>query len=267
VASNSHVGASLEERRSRRTLRQTVSGGLRPPTPGDEAIARPPSFGSTHLLPSQISSGRTTPRSRRSSRRTSQRTSQRTTPLTTQQLPLNPPTPIEVEKPEPVQENIEVDVPNPEELNQYWGSLIERPLTRPPRDPLEPNPLASAGQGLSQQVEQVDRDGTWTPEDLNCLVQEQSLATLSLRIDQRPHINFDTSTERIIFNPNPTADLEPQLQTLAQIRAEHARLQEQNQRDLVESQQQGSVVAPNPYSIRQQQQLELQLLNQAQSIV
>jgi hypothetical protein len=184
VASNSHVGASLTERRSRRTLRQTVSGGLRPPTPGDEALARPPSFGSTHLLPSQISSGRTTPRSHRSSQRSSRRTSHRTTPLTTQQLPLNPPTPIEVEEPEPVQENILVDVPNLEELNQYWGSLIERPLTRPPRDLLEPNPLPSAGQGLSQQVEQVDRDGTWTPKDLNRLAQEQSLATLSLRIDQ-----------------------------------------------------------------------------------
>jgi hypothetical protein len=184
VASNSHVGALLEERRSCRTLQQTVSGGLRPPTPGDEALTRPPSFGSTHLLPSQISSGHTTPRSRRSSRRSSQRPSHRTTPLTTQQLPLNPLTPIEVEEPEPVQENIEVDVPNPEELNQYWESLIERPLTRPPRDPLEPNPLASAGQGLSQQVEQVDRDGTWTLEDLNRLAQEQSLATLSLRINQ-----------------------------------------------------------------------------------
>jgi hypothetical protein len=245
VASHSHVGASLTERRSRRTLRQTVSGGLRPPTPGDEALARPPSFRSTHLLPSQISSGRTTPRSRRSSRRTSQRT----TPLTTQQLPLDPPTPIEVEEPEPVQENIEVDVPNQEELNQYWGSLIERPLTRPPRDSLEPNPIASAGQGLSLQVEPVDRNGSWTPEDLTRLVQEQSLATLSLRIDQRPRINFDNSTQRIIFNPNPTADLEPQLQTLAQIRAEHAQLQEQNQRDLFEGQQPGSVVAPNPHSI------------------
>jgi hypothetical protein len=180
VASHSHIGALLSERRSRRTLRQTVSGGLRPPTPGDEAISRPPSFGSTHLLPSQISSGRTTPRSRRSSQRSSRRTSHRTTPLTTQTLPLAPPTPIEVKEPEPVQENIEVDIPNPEELNQYWGSLIERPLIRPPRDPLEPNPLASAGQGLLQQVEQVDRDGTWTPEDLNHLAQEQSLATLSL---------------------------------------------------------------------------------------
>jgi hypothetical protein len=217
VASNSHVGALFSERRSHRTLRQTVSGSLHPPTPGDEAIARPPSFRSTHLLPSQISSGCTTPRSHRSSRRSSQRTSQETTPLTTQQLPLNPPTPIEVEEPEPVQENIEVDVPNPEELNQYWGSLIEHPLTRPPRDPLEPNPVASAGQGLSQRVEQVDRDGTWTPKDLNHLAQEQSLATLSLQIDQRPRINFDNSTKQIIFNPNPTADLEPQLQTLAQI--------------------------------------------------
>jgi hypothetical protein len=217
VASNSHVGASLSERRSHRTLRQTVSGGLRPPTPGDEAIARPPSFGSTHLLPSQIGSGCTTPRSHRSSQRSSRRTSHRTTPLTTQPLPLAPPTPIEVEEPEPVQENIEVDVPNPEELNQYWGSLIECPLTRPPRDPLEPNPLASAGQGLSEQVEQIDRDGTWTPEDLNRLAQEQSLATLSLRTNQRPRINFDNSTQRIIFNPNPTADLEPQLQTLAQV--------------------------------------------------
>jgi hypothetical protein len=168
--------------------------------------------------------------------RSSRRTSYRTTPLTTQPLPLAPPTPIEVEEPEPVQENIDVDVPNPEELNQYWGSLIECPLTRPPRDPLEPNPLASAGQGLSQQVEQVDRDGTWTPEDLNYLAQEQSLATLSLRIDQRPRINFDTSTQRIIFNPNPTTDLEPQLQMLAQIQAEHQQLQQQNQRDLIESQ-------------------------------
>jgi hypothetical protein len=146
--------------------------------------------------------------------RSSRRTSHRTTPLTTQQLPLAPPTPIEVEEPEPVQESINVDIPNPEELNQYWGLLIERPLTRPPRDPLEPNPIASAGQGLSECIEAVDRDGTWTPEDLNHLAQEQSLATLSLRIDQRPHINFDTSTQRIIFNPNPTADLEPQLQTL-----------------------------------------------------
>jgi hypothetical protein len=148
VASNSHVGASLSERRSCRTLQQTVLGGLRPPTPVDKAIARPPSFGSTHLLPSQISSGCTTPRSHRSLQRSSRRTSHRTTPLTTQQLPLNPPIPIEVEESEPVQENIEVDVPNPEELNQYWGSLIECPLTRPPQDPLEPNPLASAGQGL-----------------------------------------------------------------------------------------------------------------------
>jgi hypothetical protein len=101
-----------------------------------------------------------------------------------QQLPLTPPTPIEVEEPEPVQGNIDVDVPNLEELNQYWGSLIERPLTRPPRDLLEPNPLASAGQGLSEHIEAVDRDGTWTLEDLNRLVQEQSLATLSLRTDQ-----------------------------------------------------------------------------------
>jgi hypothetical protein len=54
---------------------------------------------------------------------------------------------------------------------------------------------------------------------------------------------------------------------LAQIRAEHAQLQEQNQRDLVENQQPGSVVAPNPYSIRRQQELELQLLNQAQPII
>jgi hypothetical protein len=150
VASNSHVGASLSERRSCQTLRQTVSGGLCPPTPGNEAITRPPSFGSTHLLPSQISSGRTTLRSCRSSQRSSRRTSHRTTPLTTQQLPLAPPTPIEVEEPEPVQENIDVDIPNPEELNQYWGSLIKRPLTRPQRDPLEPNPIASAGQGLSE---------------------------------------------------------------------------------------------------------------------
>jgi hypothetical protein len=44
-------------------------------------------------------------------------------------------------------------------------------------------------------------------------------------------------------------------------------LQEQNQRDLVKGQQPGSAVAPNPYSIQQQQQLELQLLNQAQPIV
>jgi hypothetical protein len=184
VASNSHVGVLLSERRARRTLRQTVSGGLHPPTPADEAIQRPPSFRSTHLLPSQISSGRTTPRSHRSSQRSSRRTSHRTTPLTTQTLPLAPPTAIEFEEPEPVQENIDADVPNPEELDQYWGSLIECPLTRPPRDPLEPDPLASAGQGLSEQVEQIDRDRTWTPEDLNRLAQEQSLATLSLRIDQ-----------------------------------------------------------------------------------
>jgi hypothetical protein len=48
---------------------------------------------------------------------------------------------------------------------------------------------------------------------------------------------------------------------------EHAQLQEQNQRDLIESQQPDSVVAPNPYSIQRQQELELQLLSQAQLIV
>jgi hypothetical protein len=81
-------------------------------------------------------------------------------------------------------------------------------------------------------------------------VQEQSLATLSLQIDQQPRINFDTSTEQIIFNPNPTTDLEPQLQTLAQIQAEHKQIQQQNQRDLIESQQPGSIVALNPYYLR-----------------
>jgi hypothetical protein len=48
---------------------------------------------------------------------------------------------------------------------------------------------------------------------------------------------------------------------------EYAQIQEQNQRDLIESQQPGSVVAPNPYSIRRQQELKLQLLSQAQPIV
>jgi hypothetical protein len=180
VASNTYREASVSERRARHNLCQTVSGSLHPPTPGDKAIERPPSLGSTHLLPSQISSGCTTPRSHRSLQRSSRRTSQRTTPLTTQTLPLAPPTAIEVEEPELVQDNIEVDIPNSEELNQYWGALIKCPLTRPPRDPLEPNPFASAGQGLSEQVEPVDRDRTWTLEDLTRLAQEQSLATLSL---------------------------------------------------------------------------------------
>jgi hypothetical protein len=108
----------------------------------------------------------------------------------------------------------------------------------------------------------VDRDGTWTPDNLTRLAQEQSLATLSLRIDQRPRINFDTSTQQIIFRPDPTTDLEPQLETLEQIREEHAQIQRQNQHDLIESQQPDSIVAINPYYIRQQQKLELQLLNQ-----
>jgi hypothetical protein len=50
------------------------------------------------------------------------------------------------------------------------------------------------------------------------------------------------------------------------IREEHARLQEQNRIDLLESQQLDSIVAVNPYSIRQQQELELQILNQTQPV-
>jgi hypothetical protein len=207
VASSSHKGASISERQSRTSLRQSISGGIpRPPTPSEGALARPPTFGSTHLHPSQISSGCTTPRSRRSSKRSSKRSSQRTTPLTTQQLPLAPPEAIEVEEPEAQtapQETIEVDVPNTQELNQYWGTLIEHPLTRANRDLLDPNPLASAGQGQSERVEPVDREGTWTPEDLERLAQEQSLTTLSLRTNQRPRINFNSGTQRIL-TPQPT---------------------------------------------------------------
>jgi hypothetical protein len=54
---------------------------------------------------------------------------------------------------------------------------------------------------------------------------------------------------------------------LEQIHAEHAQLQEQDRIDLIESQQPNSIVAVNPYSIRRQQELELQLLNQPQPIV
>jgi hypothetical protein len=95
------------------------------------------------------------------------------------------------------------------------------------------------------------------------LAQEQSLATLSLRIDQQPRINFDNATHRIIFYPNPTASLEPELRTLDEICALHAQIQEQNRIDLLESQQPNSIVAVNPYNIRRQQELELQILNQA----
>jgi hypothetical protein len=64
-----------------------------------------------------ITSGCTTPHSRRSSQRSSYQLSQRQTPLTTQTLPLVPPEPIEVEVPESTQ--IPEEVPNREELNQY----------------------------------------------------------------------------------------------------------------------------------------------------
>jgi hypothetical protein len=82
------------------------------------------------------------------------------------------------------------------------------------------------------------------------LAQEQSLATLSLQVDQRPCINFDNASYRLIYRPDPTASLEPELQTLEVIHAEYARLQEQNRIDLIESQQPDSIVAVNPHSIR-----------------
>jgi hypothetical protein len=157
------------ERQSRTSLCQTIAGGIpRPPTPSEGVLARPPSLGSTHLHPSQISSGHTTSRSCRSSQRSLRKSSRQTschpTPLTTQQLPLVPPEPIEVEVPEQLEE-----VPNPQELNQYWGNLIECLLTRPPRDPLKPSHFAT-----TRTTSHPDAPA-WSPSDLANFAQEQVL--------------------------------------------------------------------------------------------